>query len=146
MYQYKQSGMANVWLANGYVRVAGEDAEQAQVESIQGLDREIARILFLSDAVLTGRAVRFLRLQLGLNRPELGAMIGVGAESIIQWEQEVTVIPVAADFMIRTLYISKIQPNLTVEALLAMLKKVDRSKRYRLMCHWAGQAWQVHEA
>ncbi|MBP6117603.1 MAG: hypothetical protein KBC57_03085 [Neisseriaceae bacterium] len=145
MYEYKETGMDNVWLVNGHTVVEGPDGAAVQVVSVRQLANALAQVLVQSEAALSGRALRFLRLQLGLERTEMGAIIGVGAETIIQWEQEVTVLPVAADFMARVVYASRLTPSVTAVALLEQMAHVKRGTRHRIVCRFEQDAWRVGE-
>lgn len=143
MYQYKETGMDNVWLVNGHTTVEGPGGTTVQVMSVRQLEKALAQILVQSEAALSGRALRFLRLQLGLQRTEMGRIIGVGAETIIQWEKEITVLPVAADFLARVVYVSQLTPSVTAAALLEQMETVKRGKQPRLVCCFEHDEWCV---
>src|SRR3546814_6244956 len=67
MYHYTESGLRNVWLANGYKirNVGGEEA--VAIHDVDELHRTIGRNLARKSR-LTGAELRFLRKEMGLSQ------------------------------------------------------------------------------
>ena len=59
-YHYTESGLTNVWLANGYTVRKTKYGEGVSIQDADGLHRALARVLS-NKARLTGTEVRFLR-------------------------------------------------------------------------------------
>ena len=70
-YRYTESGLTNVWLANGYTIRKTKYGEGVSIHDMDGLHRALARALS-NKPRLTGTEVRFLRKEMGLSQRGLG--------------------------------------------------------------------------
>lgn len=105
MYHYTESGLANVWLMNGYRIEQTHYGEGVAIDDVQGLHTSIAQALTENPALLTGAAFRFLRYELELSQREISARIGADIQAVKRWEKAANkAIPGLADRMTRTLY------------------------------------------
>jgi putative transcriptional regulator len=75
-YRYTESGLTNVWLANGYAIRKTKYGEGVSVQNVVGLHRALARALS-NKPRLTGTEVRFLRKEMGHSQRGLGELLGV---------------------------------------------------------------------
>ena len=102
MYHYRGAGLGNVYLKNGYREIKFGDEIAVSVENVQGLHLAIAATLIHKPAGLTGQEFRFLRIEMDLAQHRLGRLLGVGEQSIRQWENNVTrQIPGSAERLMR---------------------------------------------
>ena len=102
MYHYRGAGLGNVYLKNGYREIKFGDEIAVSVENVQGLHLAIAATLIHKPAGLTGQEFRFLRIEMDLAQHRLARLLGVGEQSIRQWENNVTrQIPGSAERLMR---------------------------------------------
>ena len=71
MYHYRESGLRNVWLANGYAEQETPYGPGLAIDDLAGLHHAIARGLVAKGGKLTGAELRFLRLEMGLGAHEI---------------------------------------------------------------------------
>ncbi len=141
MYQYKETGLDNVWLANGYRVKETPYGDAVHVESADALDGVIAQTLIQSEEPLSGRAFRFLRQQLGMSQSDVGTFMAVDARTIARWEKGTTVIPLTADFVMRALYASYVQRDTTIYSMVETMKAVDKAKHSRIVLNNEANTW-----
>jgi len=103
MYHYRECGLDNVYLVNGYREVDTPHGRAVAIENVQGLHRAIATDLIEKRPFLAGRELRFIRKTLDLTQARLGELIGVTDQSVRLWERSRRV-PRQADRAIRLLY------------------------------------------
>ena len=85
-YHYKESGLQNVWLLNGYEAVKTSQGESVVIHDLEGLHTVIGEAL-CSKKRLTGTEFRFLRKELELSQGGLGLLLGVSDQAIAKWEK-----------------------------------------------------------
>jgi putative transcriptional regulator len=86
MYHYRECGLRNVYLANGYREVATPYGRGIAVEDVHGLHNAIARELVNTKPALSGAEVRFIRKFLELTQTHLADLLGVEEQSVRRWE------------------------------------------------------------
>jgi DNA-binding transcriptional regulator YiaG len=102
-YHYVQCGLDNVWLGNGFEIVETPYGRSVKIEQVERLDAAIAEWLTRQPAPLTGKELRFLRLQLDLSQKRLGELLGKEAQTVALWEKSET-LNKDVDFMVRHIY------------------------------------------
>lgn len=117
MYRYRECGLANVWLKNGYRQIETPYGRAVEIEHVEELHRAIARNL-LRRPRLTGREFRFLRRELNLSQAALAGMLGNSAQSVALWEKGRGA-PKWADRLIRALYREQAEGNANLNAIFA---------------------------
>ena len=108
MYHYTDSGMANIWLRNGYQSLKTPYGKALAIEDVEGLHRCIGRKLAQEKPHLTGPEFRFLRKELGLSQLALARLMGLSdAQALAKWEKlgRVATLP---DRFIRQLYLESV--------------------------------------
>lgn len=90
-YQYRLSGLDNVYLYGGVTRMeCGECGESfTQIEAERQLLEVIALGLLLKPAMLSGREMRFLRKACQLNQDELASRLGITRRAVLEREKKV---------------------------------------------------------
>lgn len=129
MYHYVDSGLRNVWLANGYRVKRTAYGSAVAIEDLEGLHRAIGQCLAREKPKLTGREFRFLRKELGLSQAAFAAAVGNDAQTVALWENNKTRLPVWADRVMRKLYQEASGRNGKLRDLLERLKDQDDSER-----------------
>lgn len=86
MYHYRECGLRNVYLANGYREVKTSHGQGVAIEDVRGLHEAIARALVTTSPALSGAEVRFVRKFLDLTQGRLAELLGVEEQSVRRWE------------------------------------------------------------
>lgn len=103
MYQYKESGLPNVYLVNGYREVETPHGRGVAIKDVETLHSAIARTLIEEKPALTGAEVRFIRKFLDLTQTELAMLMGVEDQSVRRWEK-LGRVPKQADHAVRLVF------------------------------------------
>ncbi len=83
-YHYTESGLNDIYLANGFEMNAG----RLRIHDIEGLHRAIGRWLVSTRKQLSGGEIRFLRHELELSQVTLSTLLGVTERTVIRWERD----------------------------------------------------------
>lgn len=110
-YHYTESGLDNVWLANGYEFVDLPSGKHLKIKDIDGLHREIGRKLTENKKNLTGKEIRFLRQEMLLSQTSLAKLLDITEQTVHRWEKNKSEIPKPAESLIRFLYREHIHDN-----------------------------------
>jgi putative transcriptional regulator len=124
MYHYRESGLPNIWLANGFAEHDTPYGRGMSIKDIPGLHRAIARQLVNKPVKLTGAEVRFLRTELGLSQSKLAQMLGNDVQSVAGWEKKGSQ-PKLADRFIRAIYREVTEGNAHIQAIIDRLNDAD---------------------
>ena len=103
MYHYRECGLANVYLANGYREVETPYGPAVSIEDVSGLHKAIARGLVNTKPTLNGAEVRFIRKFLELTQARLADLLGVEEQSVRRWEG-LEELPKQADRSVRLVF------------------------------------------
>jgi putative transcriptional regulator len=103
-YQYKESGLDNVFLASGWEIVPSPSGQQLKIKDVEGLHRAIGNLLVEQKKNLNGKEIRFLRQEMLLSQANLAKLIEVTEQTIHRWETAKADIPKPAESLIRFLY------------------------------------------
>ena len=104
MYHYTESGLDNVYLANGYEFVEAPGGRAVRISDIDGLHEAIGRTLISDKKNLSGKEIRFLRHEMLMSQAKLAKLIEVGEQTVHRWEKGKAEIPKPAEALIRLLY------------------------------------------
>ncbi len=127
MYHYTDSGLANVWLVNGFRTITSAYGRATSIEDVQGLHRSIGRKLALEKPRLTGREFRFLRKELGLSQAALAELFGNSEQAVAKWEKGARP-PTWADRVLRQVYLEQVGGRQRLRDLLQHLARTDERK------------------
>jgi len=129
MYQYKECGLDNIYLANGYRPTWGSRGTTVAIEDIEGLHRAIGEHLARARKYLDGREARFLRQEMGLSQSSLALLLGKDEQSIARWEKKRLAdqdkIPPDSERMIRFLYLEFIGDDTSMKEFLQSLAELE---------------------
>lgn len=105
MYHYKECGLSNVWLIDGFkIQVDEEYGEMVSISSVHDLHKTIGLYLINEKPELNGEDIRFLRKELNLSQKNLAGLLGVNESSIRGWETGRGKIGTPAERFLRALY------------------------------------------
>ena len=65
----------------------GTHGPSVTVKNLVGLHKAIGRYLAERKKILTGKELRFLRLQMDLTQSELARLVGYDAQQVARWEK-----------------------------------------------------------
>jgi len=126
MLEYKDCGLKGVWLASGY-RV--EEVEGVgpclEIDDIDGLHRAIAHHVVHYRKRLSGPEIRFLRVEMGLSQKRLGDALGVDEQTVSLWERSRRRPAVAAERMLRLLYLEHADGKTRVAEMIERWSETD---------------------
>ena len=103
MYHYRECGLPNVYLINGYREVKTPEGSGIAIEDVEGLHMTIARDLVDAKPTLSGPEVRFIRKFLDLTQSGLADLLGVEDQSVRRWEK-IARVPRQADHGVRLVF------------------------------------------
>ncbi len=107
MHHYLGSGLANVWLRNGYRKQKTPHGMAVALDDVAGLHRAIGQSL-ARQPVISGREFRFLRNELGVTQLALAQALGYAdAQALAKWEKGARV-PHAPALILRQLYLESV--------------------------------------
>ena len=127
MLKYDDCGLHNIWLANGfrYEEIEGH-GKSLEIDNIEGLHRAIAHHLVTYRKRLSGPEIRFLRVEMGMSQKRLADCLGVDEQTISLWERSRRRPTVAAERMLRLLYLEHADGKTKVAAMIAQWNDMDR--------------------
>lgn len=148
MYHYRESGLANIYLVNGYREIDTSHGRGVAIEDVEGLHLAIAHTLVEEKASLTGPEVRFIRKFLELTQTQLADLLGVEEQSVRRWEKLADV-PRQADHGVRLVFrdlthTRKKPLSELVRQIDAVAARQPRAVRYQFRAR-AKARWQPQE-
>ena len=149
-YHLKAVGLPNIYLLNGVSFEKDEEyGETVRIDSLKGLHRAIGLYIIEKPSLMTGKEFRFLRKQIGLTQEDLGRKLSISAQTIANYEKQVTSNIGPADAFLRFAYLLHILPE---DARTELIKKMmddlgthrNRSRLPDGPRHSLVQGWQEH--
>jgi DNA-binding transcriptional regulator YiaG len=128
MHHYTESGLRNVWLANGYRTHKTAYGKGVSFDNVDGLHRVIGRWLCAYRPRLSGAEFRFLRHELDLSQAALAGLLGNDAQSVALWEKGKVKVPAWADRLMRALYREHMGENVKIRALIEKVVSLETEK------------------
>ncbi len=123
---YKGCGLDDVYLISGYDKEETPYGEGVRIRNIEKLHEAICKFLVSSKKVLSGKELRFLRIQMKLTQSNLARILGCDAQQIARYEKEENKVSGPADRLIRLLYTDRIgSKRIPIEKLLKALDEMD---------------------
>ncbi len=124
MYHYRECGLRNVWLENGYDDHETPYGHGIAIHDLDGLHRALARGLIAKGGKLAGAELRFLRQEMGLSQTKLAVMLGNEAQTVALWEKRGGQ-PKIADRFIRAIYREQQEGNAHIREMIERLVDAD---------------------
>lgn len=140
-YRYKESGLNNVWLSNGYEVVKTSCGEGVAIHDLEGLHMAIGEAL-CSKKRLTGAELRFLRKEMDLSQAGLGRLIGVTDQAIAKWEKTGRV-PKTADRFIRLFYLERVHGNVAIRNTIEKINDIDLQNYDHMVAEESSGYWKI---
>jgi DNA-binding transcriptional regulator YiaG len=147
MYQYKESGLDNVYLENGYTMHQTPYGEGVSIKNTEGLHKAIGRWLVSVPKPLNGAELRFLRTEMEQTQKHLAGVIGATEQTLRLWEKHRTkTIPGPADRLIRALYAEYIGGDGHVRRMLEKLAELDQLEHAQASFRATNNRWTPRAA
>jgi putative transcriptional regulator len=104
-YHYKESGLDNIYLVNGFeITKTRSGDEEIFIHDIHGLHRAIGMILISKRGLLSGKEIKFIRSTLDLSQTTLAKILGCSYQTVLLWEKEKGFISKTADHLLRAIF------------------------------------------
>ncbi len=148
MHHYTESGLRNIWLANGYKLHKTPHGKGVAFDNLEGLHREIGRWLCAYRPRLTGAEFRFLRHELDLSQVALATLLGNDAQAVALWEKGKVKVPAWADRLMRALYREHMGENVKIRALIETVAELETRKQQstRFEARETAKGWTLRAA
>ncbi len=140
-YHYTDSGLNNIWLANGYEVVKTNYGEGVVIHDLAGLHRAIGQMLG-GKSRLTGTEVRFIRKEMELSQRGLAELMCVTDQAVAKWEKHGQ-IPKGADRMLRLIYLEHLNGNVPIVATISRINNTDHQNHERIIADSASGLWKL---
>lgn len=139
MHQFTDGGLADVWLANGYVERDTPYGRAVSFQNLDGLIIAVCTALVAKPGKLTGAEFRYIRSALQLSQKSLGNLVGYSEQAVAKWEKSGKV-PKAVDAVLRMLFNSA-HGQAEAGTVASMLDSIDRDRRLKLVLTQSGSTW-----
>lgn len=147
MYQYKESGLDNVYLENGYRIHKTAYGEGISIQNTEGLHKAIGRWLVSLPKPLNGAELRFIRLEMDTTQRDLAGILGATEQTLRLWEKHrQKSMPGPADRLLRTLYSEYIGGDGSVRRALERLAAFDQLERAEACFQETNHRWKQRTA
>jgi putative transcriptional regulator len=147
MHQYRESGLDNVYLANGYRVHKTAYGEGLSIHNTEGLHKAIGRWLIALPKPLNGAELRFLRLEMEATQKHLAGILGTTEQTLRLWEKHRgKAIPGPADRLLRAFYDEYIGGDGTVRRMVERLATLDQLERAQGCFKETGKSWKQQTA
>lgn len=140
MYHYKECGLDNVWLENGYVTKKTAYGKATSVDDAPGLHKVLAMELTQKKGRITGKELRFMRTVIGMSQEGLGKCVGASEQSVSLWERTGKV-PQYADSLLRLMLSEKLNGNSKVSDIIDRINTVERICNQRIVAREKKHKW-----
>jgi putative transcriptional regulator len=134
-YHYKESGLDDVILENGYTIRKTPYGETISIENVDALHRLLARRLIMQREI-NGAEFRFLRREMGKTQAQLADLFGLEEQTISLWERDRNKpIPPLAGVMLRLLYAEHIGRKPKIEQTIRAQARAEKTVRLDRAAH-----------
>ncbi|MBX2834753.1 MAG: helix-turn-helix domain-containing protein [Micavibrio sp.] len=127
MYHYTESGLDNIWLVNGFKEHKNKYGKGISIDNADDLHKAIGCSIAKGASKIKPQEFKFLRVQIELSQKNLGALMGVDAQTIARWEkgQSKDGIPGPAEKLIRHYYLEKLEGHSDIAKICEHLAELD---------------------
>ena len=140
MYHYKECGLDNVWLENGFTAKATPYGKAIAIDDAIDLHKVLTLNLTMKKGRITGKELRFMRVVLGMSQEGLGKCVGATEQSVSLWERTGKV-PQSADSIVRMLASEKLNGNSKVSDVIERINTVERLCNQRIVARESQHKW-----
>lgn len=105
-YHYKECGLDNIYLMNGYNIEEVDGEEYVSIDSVDELWKAIGLNLVTSKKILSPKEIRFLRGQMNKTQADIASILRVEDQTVARWEKGKVKLSGAADVAFRLLFLA----------------------------------------
>jgi len=147
-YQYKESGLDNIYLEDGYTIHKTPYGEGVSIADTEGLHKVIGRWLISLPKPLIGAELRFLRLEMDMTQKNLAGILGTTEQSLSLWERHrKKAMPGPADRLLRAVYAEFIGGDGSIRSMVNRLAELDQiTKPPTARIHETRKGWELEAA
>jgi putative transcriptional regulator len=143
MYRYRECGLDDVTLVNGYKRVKTPYGEGVSIVDIDGLHTAIADVLTKKPGPLTAQEFRFLRKHLKLSQDALANLIGADVQALARWEKSKSAIPGPSDRLLRALCEQHAKGDADIREIVERLRDADERDLHEIRLKRGPRSWKA---
>ena len=140
MYHYKECGLDNVWLENGFVTKTTPYGKAVAIDDAVQLHQVLTLGLTMKKGRITGKELRFMRVVLNMSQEGLGKCVGATEQSVSLWERTGKV-PQSTDSIVRMLVSEKLNGNSKVFDVIERINTVERICNQRIVAREKRHKW-----
>ncbi len=144
-YQYKECGLSNVYLVNGFNIIETPLGKAVSVHDVDGLHIAIGMFLISNRRDLSGDEIRFLRNEMLMSQKVLSALLGISEQELRRWETGKIKIPKPPESLLRLLYRSRVNdPSGEIEKILREISRLEgEESENQLVFKDTKKGWQA---
>ncbi|PZP57211.1 MAG: hypothetical protein DI586_01060 [Micavibrio aeruginosavorus] len=124
-YHYKDSGLDNVFLANGF---SIDEDGTVFIKDIHGLHKAIGEELIFLTRKLRGKEIRYIRHYLDLSQKALGELLGVDYQTVLRWETGKNKITKASEKFLKIIFYGYLNKKEGMEEIINRLSDIDNRR------------------
>ncbi len=145
-YHYRDCGLDNVWLENGYELHETPYGEGVSIHDTANLHRIIGLWLIDLPKPLNGAELRFVRTEMELTQRDLAGILGATEQTLRLWEKHrKKALPGPVDRLLRALYGEYLNGDGSVRAMVDRLASLDQIEVAKACLRETGAGWQVDQ-
>lgn len=143
-YHYKESGLDNIYLENGFTHHKTAYGEGISIEDTAGLHRAIGEWVIETPKPISGAELRFLRTEMELTQRDLAALLGATEQTLRLWEKTRSkAMPGSADRLLRALYSEYAGGDGSLRKLVERLAELDQVEGAKACLRETRQGWKI---
>lgn len=145
---YRESGLDNVYLANGWRWEETPIGRFLEIKDDRALFAALARHIIEQPYQPSGKELRYLRVYLDLSQAELGKLLGLSDQQVARWEKETSKIEPAVFRLLSLLVRERIGEKMSVQADLKAAATAVKTPRKRVsrVVAFRRSGWKTKEA
>jgi DNA-binding transcriptional regulator YiaG len=146
-YHYRDCGLENVWLENGYEVHQTPYGEGVSINNTIGLHKTIGLWLIDLPKPLNGGELRFIRIEMEMTQRHLGSILGATEQTFRLWEKhKKKAIPGPADRLLRALFNEYLNGNGSVRRMVDRLVTLDQIDYAEAHLKQTSNGWEIDHA
>jgi putative transcriptional regulator len=143
-YHYKESGLDNIYLENGFTIHNTAYGEGISIEDVEGLHRAIGEWIIETPKPVNGAELRFIRTEMELTQRDLAAILGTSEQTLRLWERgRNKAMPGPADRLLRAVYSEYIGGDGSLRELVDRLAELDQIQHTRACLRETEDGWRI---
>ena len=142
-FHYTGCGLDDVYIISGYDKEETHDGVGVSIRNIEKLHDAIGKFLINGKKVLSGKELRFLRMQMKMTQSNLARILGCDTQQVARYEKEENHVSGPADRLIRLLYSDRVgSKRIPIEKLLKSLDELDDQSNKNMVFTQVDSDWR----